>query len=42
MLIPLQRAGSADEAAGAIMMLVSPWASYLTGQVLEVNGGSYC
>ncbi|KAJ9507710.1 hypothetical protein QJQ45_019111, partial [Haematococcus lacustris] len=39
--VPLRRAGSAEEAAGAIMMLVCPWAAYVTGQVIEVNGGSF-
>jgi 3-oxoacyl-[acyl-carrier protein] reductase len=39
--VPLARLGTAEEAAGAILMLASPWASYITGQVLEVNGGSY-
>lgn len=39
--IPLARIGSADEAAGAVLMLASPWSTYITGQVLEVNGGSY-
>ena len=39
--IPLGRIGTAEEAAGAILMLASPWSSYITGQVLEVNGGSY-
>eukprot|EP00775_Hariotina_reticulata_P009784 gene9784-9942_t len=39
--IPLARIGSAEEAAGAILFLASPWSTYMTGQVLEVNGGSY-
>lgn len=39
--IPLARIGTADEAAGAMLMLASPWAGYITGHVLEVNGGSY-
>ncbi|GLC37019.1 hypothetical protein PLESTB_001401000 [Pleodorina starrii] len=39
--IPLRRVGSAEEAAGAVLALVSPLTSYVTGQVLEVNGGSY-
>jgi 3-oxoacyl-[acyl-carrier protein] reductase len=39
--VPLARVGTADEAACAILMLASPWANYITGQVLEVNGGSY-
>jgi NAD(P)-dependent dehydrogenase (short-subunit alcohol dehydrogenase family) len=28
-------------AAGAIVAVARRWASYITGQVLEVNGGSY-
>lgn len=39
--VPLARMGTPEEAAGAILMLASPWSSYVTGQVLEVNGGSY-
>lgn len=39
--IPLRRTGTAEEAAASIVMLASPWSSYITGQVLEVNGGSY-
>jgi 3-oxoacyl-[acyl-carrier protein] reductase len=38
-LIPLGRAGSAEEAAGAIAFLCSPWSDYVTGQVLNVSGG---
>lgn len=38
--IPLRRIGTPEEAAGAILMLSSPWASYVTGQVLEVTGGA--
>jgi len=37
--IPLRRTGTVDEAAGAILMLVSPYASYITGHCLEVTGG---
>ncbi|MCK5862808.1 MAG: SDR family oxidoreductase [Candidatus Hydrogenedentes bacterium] len=39
MLIPMGRAGTPDEAAGAILMLASPYASYVTGHILEVTGG---
>lgn len=38
-MIPMQRAGSADEVAAAVQFLVSPEASYITRQVLAVNGG---
>lgn len=37
--IPMSRLGSSEEAAGPILFLASPWSSYVTGQVLEVNGG---
>jgi NAD(P)-dependent dehydrogenase (short-subunit alcohol dehydrogenase family) len=32
--IPLARIGSAEEAAGAILFLASPWSTYMTGQVI--------
>jgi 3-oxoacyl-[acyl-carrier protein] reductase len=37
--IPLGRVGQPDEAAAAISFLASKEASYITGAVLEVNGG---
>lgn len=37
--IPLGRPGSPEEAAGGILMLASPWASYINGHTLEVTGG---
>jgi 3-oxoacyl-[acyl-carrier protein] reductase len=39
--IPLQRAGTAEEVAAVVSFLVSPEASYLTRQVIDVNGGLY-
>jgi 3-oxoacyl-[acyl-carrier protein] reductase len=39
--IPMARLGSAEEVADAVTFLVSPQASYITGQVLHVNGGLY-
>ena len=37
--VPMQRAGSADEVAQAIVWLLSDDASYTTGAVLDVTGG---
>jgi 3-oxoacyl-[acyl-carrier protein] reductase len=37
--IPLGRIGTAEDVADAVRFLVSPRASYVTGQVLRVNGG---
>jgi len=39
LLIALGRAGTADEAAGAILFLASPLANYVSGQCLVVDGG---
>ena len=36
---PMQRLGTADEVAQAIVFLASPAASYITGHVLHVDGG---
>lgn len=41
MAAPLRRIGSARDAAGAILFLASEWSQFVTGQVLEVNGGTY-
>jgi 3-oxoacyl-[acyl-carrier protein] reductase len=39
--IPLRRIGRADEVAQVVNFLVSPAASYLTGETVDVNGGIY-
>ena len=40
-LIPLRRAGTPEEVAGAVGFLLGPKAGYITGQVLAINGGLY-
>jgi 3-oxoacyl-[acyl-carrier protein] reductase len=39
--IPLKRLGTPDDVAAAVCFLASHEASYITGQVLAVNGGMY-
>lgn len=39
--IPMGRLGSADDVAKATLFLVSEASSYITGQVISVNGGMY-
>jgi NAD(P)-dependent dehydrogenase (short-subunit alcohol dehydrogenase family) len=38
--IPLGRTGRGDDIAGAVRFLISPNASWITGEILHVNGGS--
>lgn len=39
-LIPLGRGAAAEELAGPIVFLASDWASFITGEILNVNGGA--
>ncbi len=41
MLIPLGRPGTPEEAAGGVFYLCSPWANYVSGQVLNITGGQF-
>ena len=40
-LIPMDRLGKPEDVAEAVLFLVSESANYITGQVLNVNGGIY-
>ncbi len=39
--IPMGRLGTAADVAAAVLFLVSPQASYITGETLHVNGGMF-
>jgi len=39
--IPMGKLGTPGDVANAVRFLASPWASYITGQVIHVNGGMY-
>lgn len=41
-LIPLKRGGLPEDIANAAIFLASDLSSYITGQVIAVNGGMYC
>ncbi|MBL0310175.1 MAG: 3-oxoacyl-ACP reductase FabG [Bacteroidetes bacterium] len=40
-IIPVQRFGEAEEVADTVLFLASKGASYITGEVINVNGGLY-
>jgi 3-oxoacyl-[acyl-carrier protein] reductase len=40
-MIPLKRIGTPDEVAGVVRFLLSKESTYITGQVISVNGGLY-
>jgi len=37
--IPLGRLGEAEDCAGAVLFFCSPQSSYITGEIIEINGG---
>jgi 3-oxoacyl-[acyl-carrier protein] reductase len=40
-VIPLGRPGTAQEAAGGVFFLCSPWSNFVHGQTLNVTGGQF-
>lgn len=40
-MIPMRRFGTAEEVASVVAFLTSPQASYITGEVISINGGLY-
>jgi 3-oxoacyl-[acyl-carrier protein] reductase len=38
-MVPMKRAGKAEEVADLISFLASPRAAYITGQIISINGG---
>jgi 3-oxoacyl-[acyl-carrier protein] reductase len=40
-LIPLGRPGTPAEAASGVFLLCTPWANFITGQVLGITGGQF-
>lgn len=39
--IPLHREGTPEETVGSILFLASSYANYITGQIVDVNGGQW-
>jgi 3-oxoacyl-[acyl-carrier protein] reductase len=39
--IPLGRFGRPEDVAHLAVFLASPWADYITGETIDVNGGIY-
>jgi 3-oxoacyl-[acyl-carrier protein] reductase len=38
-LVPAKRAGTSEEVAALVSFLAGPEASYISGQVISINGG---
>jgi 3-oxoacyl-[acyl-carrier protein] reductase len=38
--IPMGRVGTTEEIAGPILFLCTPWAGFISGEILNVNGGA--
>jgi len=38
--IPLGRAGTSEEIASTVLFLCTPYAGFITGEIVNVNGGA--
>jgi 3-oxoacyl-[acyl-carrier protein] reductase len=41
-LVPVGRMGTLDDVIDAVLFLLSERCGYITGEVLDVNGGMWC
>jgi len=41
-LVPVGRMGTIEEVVAAILFLLAPGSAYITGEVLDINGGLWC
>ncbi|NIS59592.1 MAG: SDR family oxidoreductase [Proteobacteria bacterium] len=39
-MVPLGRMGTSEDVAAAVLFLASPEASFITGEIMDVNGGT--
>jgi 3-oxoacyl-[acyl-carrier protein] reductase len=38
---PLKRGGTPEDVANAVLYFVTPLGSFITGEIMDINGGAY-